>query len=48
MSKSEGPEFTANIGATVTPEQKHELRIRAAEEDMTMSEYVRSVLFNDD
>jgi hypothetical protein len=47
MSKSEGPQFTDNFGVTCTPEQKRDLRVRAAKEDMTMSEYVRSVLFDD-
>lgn len=41
MSASEQSE---SIGAKVSPELKQKIRIRAAQEGMTMSEYIRSVL----
>lgn len=47
MSESESADLSDNFGVSVTPEQKRELRVRAAKRDMTISEYVRSVLFDD-
>lgn len=40
--------LTDKIGVNLTPEQKHEIRVRAAKQDMTISEYVRGTLFDED
>jgi len=46
MSKSDRPDLSESFGVSVTPEQKRELRVQAAKQDMTISEYVRSELFD--
>jgi len=48
MSKSEASDLTENFGVSVTPEQKKDLRVRAAKRDMTISEFVRAELFDED
>lgn len=46
QSESEG-EMSELISAHVTPDQKREVRIAAAKRDMTMSEYVRRRILDD-
>lgn len=47
MSTINSGELSESFGVNVTPEQKRKLRVQAAQQDMTISEYVREVLFED-
>jgi hypothetical protein len=40
-------ELSEKIGVNLTPEQKREIRVEAAEHGMTIAEYVRTQLFEE-
>jgi predicted HicB family RNase H-like nuclease len=49
MSKSESERtYTEHIGLKLTEEQKRELRVEAAKNDMSMGAFVRQQIFDDE